>query len=108
MTTLVVGTNESPAGVTPILVGKLVLVNHDPHNLKQKGLSPVTTKRGEIICVYPDLLEEKQLSASNRRRKSRTCNAISINLKEEHSIANTLTESEGEAIALTTHQDEAT
>lgn len=34
MATLIVGTHEFSAGTSPILAGKIMLVNHDPHNLK--------------------------------------------------------------------------
>lgn len=36
MATLMLGINEYPIGATPIVSGKIILVNHNWHNLKQK------------------------------------------------------------------------
>lgn len=58
MATMTMGCLEVPTGAVLILVGKMVIVNHDPYNLKQKGLSLVSTSRGEIVWVCPDLLSE--------------------------------------------------
>lgn len=63
MEILMVGTNEFPTGATPIPIGKLMLINHDLKNLKQKGHSPVSFKTGEIMWVHPNLLEDKQWSS---------------------------------------------
>lgn len=42
------GSIEFPIGVAPIPMGKMLLVNHNPYNLKQKEHSLVSTKKGEI------------------------------------------------------------
>lgn len=65
MTTLLVGSNEFPAKVIPTLLGKIMLLNYDSRNLRQKGLPPVSTKNREIMWVHPYLLDKKQWSLPN-------------------------------------------
>lgn len=49
-----------PADVAPVLAGKMLVVNYNPHNLKQKGLSPIFTEKEEIIWVHLNLLKVEQ------------------------------------------------
>lgn len=54
------GSLEILAGAVQVLarkmvVRKMVVVNYDLHNLKQKGLSLITTKKGEIMWVHFNL-----------------------------------------------------
>ena len=42
-----------PAGVVPILKGKLRVINADSHNKKERDFVPVPTPRGEIILGSP-------------------------------------------------------
>ena len=46
-----------PARVVPILKEKLRVINTDPHNKKEKGFVPVPTPRGEIMWIYPEIIE---------------------------------------------------
>jgi len=46
-----------PAGVVPVSKGELRVINTDPHNKMGKGLFPIPTPRGEIMCVYPDIIK---------------------------------------------------
>lgn len=82
MATLMLGTNEFHARATPILAGKMVLVNYDPYNLKQEGLSPITTKKREIMWVHPNLLKGEQWFSPNCQKRNkgkvRICNAIIV------------------------------
>lgn len=59
----------------------------------------------------PRLLKDEQLLSLSYRKKTmektQTCNAISTNLKEEHANVNALIELEGKAMAMATHEDEA-
>lgn len=59
------------------------------------------------MWVYPNLLGDEQWSSPGYQRKTQTCNAISVNFKEEHSNINTLTKSDDKAIIMATHLDEA-
>lgn len=59
------GEKRFPTRATPIPARKMVLINHDLHNLRQKGLSPIITKKGEIIWVHPDLLKDEKWSSPN-------------------------------------------
>ena len=50
----------TPAGVVSIPKGELRVVNTDPHHQRKKGLIPIPTPQGEIMWVYPDLMEGQQ------------------------------------------------
>jgi len=49
-----------PGRVIPIPKGEPRVINTDPHNKKEKGLVHVSTSRGEIMWVYPDIVESQQ------------------------------------------------
>lgn len=83
MTMLVVGTNEFPVGVTLVPAGKMTIVNHDSHNMKQKGLFLITIKGEEIMWIHPDLLKNEQWSSFITQGNMRTSNTISANLEED-------------------------
>lgn len=65
--------------------------------MEQKGLTLVTTKRGEIMWVHSDLLKNEQWFSSSAQRKMQTSNTIPANLKEEYIVVNALIDSEEEA-----------
>ena len=57
-----------PAGVIPILKGKLRVVNIDPHRQHAKGLVHISTPQGEIMLDHPDLVEGKQWTTVTPRK----------------------------------------
>lgn len=55
MAILVVGTNQFPTGATLVLVGKPMLIKHDPYKKKQKGLFSVFTIKRETRGGYTQI-----------------------------------------------------
>ena len=49
-----------PAGVTPVPEAELRLINADLHGCREKGLTPISAPRGEIMWVHPDLIKDQQ------------------------------------------------
>jgi len=62
----------APTGAVPILKGELRVINTDPHNLKEKGLVPVPTPRGEAMWVHPDIVQIQQwMTVISRKSKGK-------------------------------------
>ena len=48
------------------------MINNDPHKKKEKGLVSVSTPRGGIMWVHPDLIENQQwMTVTNRKSKGK-------------------------------------
>lgn len=58
-----------------------MLINHNLHNMKQKGLSSVSTKKGEIIGVHLDLLKDEQLALSANSTKTKGKHSIDASIR---------------------------
>lgn len=41
------------------------------HNMRQKGLSPVATKKGKIMWVHPNLLNDEQWFSLSKQKKDK-------------------------------------
>lgn len=109
------GSLEILAGAVQVLarkmvVRKMVVVNYDLHNLKQKGLSLITTKKGEIMWVHSNLQKDEQCTSSTSSRKAKgkaqICNVIFTLSEEDQSKTATLTNSEVEAMVMVAHPNE--
>lgn len=90
---------------------KMALVNDDPHDLKQRALSLISTKR-ERLCSYTQTyLNMKKGPHQVVRRKSREkCKLamlVSALTKEDQTKVVTLTDSKVEMKIMTTHSNEA-
>lgn len=84
MITLTTETNEFSVGATPIPVGKTVLVNYDPHNLRQNGLSLIAMKKVEIRwCTQIILMMNNGLHQKIRKklRERRTMQSLQSLMK---------------------------
>lgn len=60
MATIIMWFFEIPVGTTPVPTVKMVVVNYDLYNLKQKRLSQISTEKEEIMWVCSDFLKEKR------------------------------------------------
>lgn len=60
MATIIKWFFEIPVGTTPVPTVKMVVVNYDLYNLKQKRLSQISTEKEEIMWVCSDFLKEKR------------------------------------------------
>nr|ABD63154.1 hypothetical protein 20.t00006 [Asparagus officinalis] len=90
-------------GVIPIRKGEMHLKNVDPHSQKDRGLVPLTTQKGEIMWVHPDLLRDQQWTSTSSKKKggkAKSSNMISPSITENDDHLKPLTDSEEERIAL--------
>jgi hypothetical protein len=89
-----------PAGVAPIPTGELKIINSDPHRQKEKGLIHVSTPRGEVMWVHPDIVQDQQWTTANRKkprgRGKAPCNMVGFSSKESEENVTALTDSEEE------------
>jgi len=49
-----------PVGVVSIPKGEIKVINIDLHHKEEKGLVPVSTPRGELMWVHPDIIQSQQ------------------------------------------------
>jgi len=86
------------------------VINIDSYNKKEKGPIPIPAPRGEIMWVYPDIIESQQWTAvTNKKCKGKakisSCNVVSVSLEETEESAASLTDSEEEEFAFAVDQD---
>jgi len=83
----------APTGVVPISKGKLRVINHDPHNQREKDLIPVLTPLEGTMWVHLDIVKSQQwMTVTNRKSKGKakasSDNVVSISTREtEKNIA---------------------
>lgn len=89
----------------------MVVKNYGPYNLEQKGLSPISTEKGDIIWVNLDLLNDEQWTTSTGSKKAkgkaRTSNTVSMLSEKDQSGITLLTDLEVETTTIVTHLNEA-
>ena len=81
------------------------MVNTGPHQQQEKGLVPVPTPQGEIMWVYPDLIDGQQWTTVTSRKskgkaKASSCNVVCASSREAETDIPPLTDSEEETIVL--------
>ena len=74
------------------------VINPMAEKQKAKGLIPVTTESGEIMWVHPDIVKDEQWETNKPKEKS--CNIISLEADDDSVTVASLSDSEGEKLAL--------
>jgi len=99
-----------PARVLPIPKRELKVVNIDPHHKEEKGLVPIPTAHGEIMWVYPDIMQSLQWTIVTNRKskgKARTsfCKIVCASSREAKTDVASFTDSEEEELVLAAKRD---
>ena len=84
---------------------------HRPSPAEEKGLVPVPTPRGEVMCVHPDLVNGQQWTTVTSRKskgkaKASSCNVVCASSREAETDVPSLTDSEEETIVLATEPNQ--
>ena len=82
------------------------MINTDPHHQQKKGLVPIPTPQGEIMCVHPEFVDGQQwTTVTNKKSKGKakvsSCNMVCASPQEAKTNVPSLTDSEKEIIVLT-------
>jgi len=65
-------------GLTPILKGKIEVINPLAEKQEAKGLISLMTKSSEIMWADPDIFNDKQWDSSQPKLKGKSYNVISL------------------------------
>jgi len=85
-------------GLVPIPKARVDVINPMAEQQKSKGLIPITTESREIMWVYSDIIKNEQSETNKPKEKS--CNAISLAADDDSVTVASLSDSEGEKLAL--------